>query len=58
MPKISLSLAILNDNNLLASSFEDNTIRFANMNVTSLNDIKFNDSISSNQLYLIGLCQA
>jgi len=45
MPKISLSLAILNDNNLLASSFEDNTIRFANMNVTSLNDIKFNDSI-------------
>jgi WD40 repeat protein len=45
MPKISLSLAILNDNNLLASSFEDNTIRFANMNLTSLNDIKFNDSI-------------
>ena len=45
MPKISLSLTLLNDNNLLASSFEDNTIRFANMNVTSLNDIKFNDSI-------------
>jgi WD40 repeat protein len=45
MPKISLSLAILNDNNLLASSFEDNTIRFANMNVTSISDIQLNDSI-------------
>jgi WD40 repeat protein len=45
MPKISLSLSLLNDNNLLASSFEDNTIRFANMNATSLKDIKFNDSI-------------
>jgi len=35
----------LNDNNLLASSFEDNTIRFANMNVTSISDIQLNDSI-------------
>ena len=34
MPKISLSLAFMNDdnnNNLVASSFEDNTIRFAKM---------------------------
>jgi len=43
MPKISLSLAFLNDdNNLLASSFEDNTIRFAKIKETSLNDTKFN----------------
>lgn len=31
----------MNDH-LLASSFEDNTIRFANINVTSFNDTKFN----------------
>jgi WD40 repeat protein len=45
MPKISLSLAFMNDdnnNNLVASSFEDNTIRFAKINETSLNDNKFN----------------
>jgi len=43
MPKISLSLAFINDdNNLVASSFEDNTIRFAKINETSLNDNKFN----------------
>ncbi len=44
MPRISLSLTFLinNDNNLVASSFEDNTIRFAKINETSLNDNKFN----------------
>jgi len=44
MPKISLSLAFMNDdNNLVASSFEDNTIRFAKINeMKSLNDTKFN----------------
>jgi len=44
MPRISLSLTFLinNDNNLVASSFEDNTIRFAKINETSLNDTKFN----------------
>jgi WD40 repeat protein len=44
MPEISLSLTFLNDNNLLASSFEDNTIRFANINEASLNSISFNNS--------------
>jgi len=44
MPEISLSLTFLNDNNLLASSFEDNTIRFANINEASLNSITFNNS--------------
>jgi len=41
MPSISLSLTFFN-NNLVASSFEDNTIRFAKINETSLNDTKFN----------------